>query len=725
MSAIELDFRSFAENTRDGILVNHERQLVYINHSLEQMLGYIPGELEGANFEVIQATDPAAQETAGFNINNKSHNGRFETLFRRKDNSWCPVEVSATEATWLGESATIHVVRDITDRKRREAELLESESQFLQLTQNIDEVFFVRDLNNNRIIYMSPAYEKIWRQSLSSVYETPLSFMESVHPEDRQRIQEIVQQRNETLDGFLTYQYRIVWPNGEVRWIRARTFPVPDENGRPYRVAGIAEDITEHKATEEKLHLNEMQLRQIIDLVPHAIFVKDYEGRFLLINKAISDFYGSTVEALTGSMHHDVHPHHEDVERMLTDDRQVMDSSQPRLIREEYSEDAAGHQHIFKVTKIPFITSDGGQKAVLGVAIDITESKRTETALQLSEERLRHSLQYANVGSWDWNIRTGVLYWSELVAPLFGYKYGEVDTSYQAFLNAIHTDDRQFVQQAVNDCINSDKNYDIDHRVVWPDGSIHWLHESGGVVYGSDGKAERMLGVVSDITRHKLAEEERVALAKQQRDTLVREVHHRIKNNLQGVIGLLRQHVGKNPVLREPLESAIGQINSVAVVYGLHSRSSNKNIILCEMVRAICHSTGGLTGKIIEPFVTVSVKNPVRVSNEEGVPLALILNELVVNAVKHQSVDTNPVEVFVEDVEDGARVRIINHGNYLADDFDFASGTGLGTGLNLVRSLLPPYGCQLQIKNESSGVLTELRLASPVLTYFTGIDGKT
>ena len=293
-----------------------------------------------------------------------------------------------------------------------------------------------------------------------------------------------------------------------------------------------------------------------------------------------------------------------------------------------------------------------------------------------------------------------MLYWSELVAPLFGYKYGEVDTSYQAFLNAIHTDDRQFVQQAVNDCINSDKNYDIDHRVVWPDGSIHWLHESGGVVYGSDGKAERMLGVVSDITRHKLAEEERVALAKQQRDTLVREVHHRIKNNLQGVIGLLRQHVGKNPVLREPLESAIGQINSVAVVYGLHSRSSNKNIILCEMVRAICHSTGGLTGKIIEPFVTVSVKNPVRVSNEEGVPLALILNELVVNAVKHQSVDTNPVEVFVEDVEDGARVRIINHGNYLVDDFDFASGTGLGTGLNLVRSLLPPYGCQLQIKNE-------------------------
>ena len=581
-----------------------------------------------------------------------------------------------------------------------------------------------------------------------------------------------------------------------------------------------------------------MQLRQIIDLVPQMIFVKDCEGRFLLVNKTKADFYGTTVDKLTGSLQRETHHHIGEMEKVQADDQAVLDSGLPKLIPEEEFVDASGNHHILQTIKIPFVTSNDGHKAVLGVATDITERKRAETALQLSEERLNRSLHYANIGIWDWNIQTGALYWSERVAPLFGYKPGEMETSYDAFIAAIHPDDRSQVERSVNACVETGGDYDIEHRVLWPDGSTHWLNESGGVVYGPDGIAERMLGVVRDvtarkqaaqavlkseykyraimenasdailigtmdarvidanrraeellgytrnellklhatalhpkedhptleaafhdlntkgnslyehlalhkdgsvinvevaatiidyksekvvmaifrdITARKLAEEERLKQAKLQRDTLIREVHHRIKNNLQGVVGLLRQHATKNPALSEPLESAINQINSMAVVHGLYGQDSREHIVLCEMVTAICNSTGGLTGKNINPHVTVTVDTPVRVSKEEAVPLALILNELIFNAIKHHTDDAALVQVDVNDENGGASVHIVTPGSRLPADFDFATGTGLGTGLKLVKSLLPNSGCLLQIKSNDAGVSAELRLSPPVI----------
>jgi PAS domain S-box-containing protein len=840
MGITGLNLGDFVENTQDGILVSHEQRLVFVNRSMEEMLGLASGELLGSMLDDIMATDQTEQSKFINQGNGALRTGKYEANFKRKDGSHCPAEITASLGVWQNKPATVFIVRDITVRKLNEAALRDIETQFLQLTNTIHEVFFVRDLNENRIIYVSPAYESIWQRPVSNLYANPLDFVESVHPEDREQILEGARHLNIIERGSSIHQYRIVRPGGEVRWIRSRTFPVMDETGRAYRVAGIAEDITAHKIAEDKLRLSESQLRQIIDLVPHSIFVKDGEGRFLLVNKAKADLYGATVAELTGALQRDVHPREDQTKRMLADDKLVLDSNLPKLIPEEDLIDAAGNHHILQTIKIPFATSEDGQKAVLGVAIDITERKRTEAALQLSEERLRRSLHYANIGTWDWNIQTGALHWSEHVAPLFGYKTGTVETSYAAFLAAIHPDDRRMVEDTVKVCIDTGRDYDIEHRLLWPDGSIHWVHEAGGVVYGADGNAERMMGTVRNITRRKSAErllmesetkyhavmenasdaillgtmdawiidanrraeelfgytrdellqlhgtaihpkeehprlaaafhdlstkgnslyehlvlrkggslitaevaatiidyqgekvvmaifrdttarkhaeEERLAHTKAQRDTLVREVHHRIKNNLQGVVGLLRQHASKNPELGAPLESAISQVNSMAVVHGLYGRGSSERIVLCEMVREICHSTGGLTGRMIEPHLTVAVENPIRVAGDEAVPLALILNELIFNAVKHQGSDKELIQVYVQDQQDGALVRIVTPGDHLPPDFDFMAGKGLGTGLKLVKSLLPSNGCQLRIANEVAGVVAELQLSPPVLVF--------
>ncbi|MEJ2651256.1 MAG: PAS domain S-box protein [Gammaproteobacteria bacterium] len=350
MHSTELSFVSFAENTQDGILVICGQRLVYANHGIEEIIGYSPAELAGLTLGQIIAPDHSQPKASMLNGSGELPTGQYEIYFRRKDKSPCPVEITAAHGQWRDKPALILIVRDISARQRIESQLREIETRFLQITQNIEEVFFVRDLRNNEMIYISPAYEKIWQRPVSEIYENPLAFVKYIHPADRPRIEDIILARNLSRQGFSTYQYRIILPDGGVRCIRARTFPVMDETGRAYRVAGIAEDVTAERLAEEKLRFSEMQLRQIIDLVPHSIFVKDFAGRFLLVNKAKADFYGTTVERLTGCLQVDFHPRNDELKNMQADDRAVLDTKLPKRISRPANSTGRNSLHTYSDT---------------------------------------------------------------------------------------------------------------------------------------------------------------------------------------------------------------------------------------------------------------------------------------------------------------------------------------------------------------------------------------
>ena len=177
------------------------------------------------------------------------------------------------------------------------------------------------------------------------------------------------------------------------------------------------------------------------------------------------------------------------------------------------------HQHEYRFCKpdgsyvwmhdeMRLIKNSAGEPVeIAGYWADISERKVTEQLLELNKERLRRGQVFANIGTWDWNIVTGELFWSERIAPLFGYADGELETSYENFINAVHEDDRQAVIDAVGACVEHGTPYDIEHRVTWPDGSVRWLHERGAVVRDAEGKPLQMLGVVQDVDARKRAEQ--------------------------------------------------------------------------------------------------------------------------------------------------------------------------------------------------------------------------
>ena len=168
-----------------------------------------------------------------------------------------------------------------------------------------------------------------------------------------------------------------------------------DETGGVAFLIAEARDIDERKRAEEALRESEARLRQIIDLVPHKIFVKGLDGKYLLVNKAVADAYNTSVSALTGKCQADFHPDESELQNMLQDDREVITKGETKFIPEEPYTDAQGNLRFLQTTKVPFHILGDKTPAALGVAIDITDKKRAEEVLRESEEKFRTLVESA------------------------------------------------------------------------------------------------------------------------------------------------------------------------------------------------------------------------------------------------------------------------------------------------------------------------------------------
>lgn len=154
------------------------------------------------------------------------------------------------------------VNRMLDEIQKHERELHQSEERFRQVTESINEVFWMTDTTKSKMIYASPAYEKIWGRTRAKLYESPWDWLEGVHADDRERVRKAVLSKQ--VAGAYDEEFRVIQPDGSVRWIRDRAFPVLDDDGRLYRLAGIAEDVTDRKRLErEVLEISDREQERI------------------------------------------------------------------------------------------------------------------------------------------------------------------------------------------------------------------------------------------------------------------------------------------------------------------------------------------------------------------------------------------------------------------------------------------------------------------------------
>lgn len=222
------------------------------------------------------------------------------------------------------------VSSDITERKLALDALRDSEEKFRQLAENIRDVFWLYDKVAAKLLYISPAYERVWGNSCDSLYENPYHFLEAIHPDDRERVRMAINLAHQHED--LDIEFRVVRPNGEVRWIQNRGFPIHDSEGEIYRFAGVAEDITtqkqaeialrqfnaqletrveertaqlqaeiqERQQVEDTLRVNQQQLQAILDHAGCAMIVTNTTGIVEAFNPAAQRLLGYTPQEVVG-----------------------------------------------------------------------------------------------------------------------------------------------------------------------------------------------------------------------------------------------------------------------------------------------------------------------------------------------------------------------------------------------------------------------------------------
>ena len=209
----------------------------------------------------------------------------FEIIGLKGMHRWLDTHSSPLRDATGKITALLAITRDITESKRSRQALLESNEKFHQLADNITDAFWIRSLDMRDVIYVSPAFEEIWGRSVDTLYSDPHLWAEFILPEDRERVQEsfaVFLKGKEKLE----VEYRILRPNGDIRWVLVRGFQVKDPAGKAIRNAGIVTDITERKHASEALTESETRYRDLVENSTDLIFTHDLHGRILSANRS-------------------------------------------------------------------------------------------------------------------------------------------------------------------------------------------------------------------------------------------------------------------------------------------------------------------------------------------------------------------------------------------------------------------------------------------------------
>ncbi len=231
----------------NGIAILEDERYLYFNSSHVKMFGYEQaGELIGQSWRMLYSPEQLEQfDQEIFPILRAQKSWQGEVTATRKDGTTFPEQLSLTLSA---DNLLICVCQDISDRKQSEDALRESEEKFRQLAEVVDAVFWILHLNRTDRVYVSPAYERIWGRPCTELYVTPDAWIEMIHADDREQVLAAIPKQ---IEGTFDEEYRIIRPDGTQRWIRDRAFPIHNAQGQIYRLAGIAEDITERKRSED------------------------------------------------------------------------------------------------------------------------------------------------------------------------------------------------------------------------------------------------------------------------------------------------------------------------------------------------------------------------------------------------------------------------------------------------------------------------------------------
>lgn len=464
-STFGLDKASFSPSLRASLELTHPEDRAKMEEALKNHLEFgMPYELE---------------------VRQRHASGEYRTLLARgtalRDGDGKPYRM-------IG--ATI----DITDRRRAKLALLESEERFRLLAESAPVTIWMSD-ESGGITYINKHWHQLTGASLAqSLGEGWLNF---IHPDDREGFLEQFQLTLKA-KASLHQEVRIRRPDGSDCWCLIYASPRLMKNGDCQGFVGILMDIDGRKRAEDALRESEARFRSLADAAPAMIALTDEQYRLTFTNQAWLEFLGCSQEALVGrGWLQYVHP--EDREDYLKQLYANMQSHQ-RFSMEYRCRRHDGEDRWVFMEVFPRFDESGRFIGHISSNLDITERKHYEQQLRQNEERFRSLLESLQDAVWDWNVRTGELYWNPVFLDMLGLPR-DTQPSYELFISLIHPDDREVLEQNVQAHLADPAvPYAMQFRIRHANGSYRYWLAKGSALRDASGQPYRMMGTDLDLT---------------------------------------------------------------------------------------------------------------------------------------------------------------------------------------------------------------------------------
>ena len=592
------------------------------------------------------------------------------------------------------------VIIDIT-RRRQDEEVLRRKDHDLRESQRIAHVGSWRlDVATNKVVWTEELY-KMYGLDPSLPPPPYTEHMKLFTPESWERLSTALAHTRNT---GIPYELELetVRKNGSNGWMWVRGEAEKDTEGRIISLWGAAQDITERKRTENELQASQEKLQNLIQNLHAGLVVHALDTSILFANAQASELLGLTNDQLMGKMAID--PVwcfiHEDGTPFQVEEypvSQVFATQGPvqnmtiGIIRPSTSDCVWALVNAF-----PELDTHGCVSQAVITFIDITDRKQAQEALFAEGERLEFVIDGSRLGTWAWNVQTNETIFNEAWATMLGYTLEELTpTNFETWNALTHPEDSKKVESLLAHCLTGEKrDFTCEMRMRHKDGHWVWVLARGRIMTWDDtGKPLSMFGTHDNITDRK-DHEQQLAAALSEKEVLLREVHHRVKNNLAAIISLMdmQRRTLEDPNGQVVLTDLSNRIRAMSLVHEkLYRADSLSSIDFHEYIQAL---TSHLRTTFGSPDIICRVDaHGITIPLDLASPCGLIVNELMTNALKYAFPDGKPrpgntdcqILVRLRRDKDTYTLTVSDNGIGLPAEFDWTDTITLG--MTLVRML--------------------------------------
>ena len=584
---------------------------------------------------------------------------------------------------------------DITERKQAEEMLRESEEKYRNIVENVADVVFVLD-KEGFIKYISQNIKNI----LGYTPEETINehFSKYVYSDDLEKSIEGFE--NHKKGGKVPQEFRMLTKKGELLWVAVLGKSVKNENEIIF--SGVLRDITERKQAVEKLQEKQKELDIIFDTVPAMIWSKNIEGNYLQVNRAYCEAVGLSLEKILGRTDYDLYPT-DIADQYFKYDQEISNSRKPVSGIEERHLKQSEDYGWSLTTKMPRCDAKGNVVGTIGFALDITERKQAEVALHESEERYRAIVEQSNDAIYIYQ-GDKFLFVNDRVCEITGYTK-EVLYEFNMW-SLLHPDDRERIMEIGRNRAKGEKVPSIyEARIVNINGDIRQCEFSVRTISFNGEYA--VMGAVRDITESRKAQDELKKYAETQK-ALLKEVNHRVKNNLTAILGLLGMEEARteNKDYAAFINKFKGRISGLSAIHSLLSESGWLSLNLghlCEQVikaSISCIPNSYLINFNVSP-------SAILINSNQAHHLTLVINELITNSIKHGQNYKNKIHINIDLKKDKKNVIITykDTGKGYPQELIDENFSNIGIGFELIKGIVThSLRGELQIYNDNGAV---------------------